>query len=506
MYNSYRSNITVRRTSVDIQIDRQIDMSLIDQIVKEIKKNIDRGILKPGSQLPSIRIFSKTNNVSHVTVSKAYKKLEKIGLIELVHGKGAFVKNRKSSCTGYATVDSFDRSNWLSSLRTYVDSSAYTSINKKRIRFDFSEAIINPKLLPSDYLAEKVNQTLISSPKIISSYGLAQGEQKIRENIKNYIEKNGGFETSISNMIITSGVQQGIDIVAKAFIGPGDIVLVEESSYVHALEVFSSRGAKIIAVPMDEYGLKINKLHTLCLEHKPKLVYTIPTFHNPTGVTLSLTRRKQLLNLARDHQFLIVEDDSWSDIYFDDKVPPPAIKSLDKEGCVIYLKGFSKYLSPGCRIGVIIPSDIIFPHLLASKLITDLGSPILTQQAASSFFNTNRMDDHLIKLRTALEIRRNQFILLLEKHLPSVVKWSEPTGGLNIWLTLPSGTDTLELLEEAVKKGISFLPGSFCDKNGKKSRHLRLSFSYIDTSDIVDGLIELCKIIKSYLDHFKSDE
>lgn len=488
---------------MNIRIDRRLDIKLIDQISNQIESNIVTGILKEGAQLPSIRTFSQKNNVSHVTVSKAYQKLEKKGLIKLIHGKGAFVKSN-SNMINEQSIDNISiHSDSQLNFKNYVNSAPYVRNTSRDIRFNFSEAIINPKLLPSDYLAKQVSQLLWDHPKIISSYSSVQGEIDVRESIESYIYLNEKFSPKLSNMIITSGVQQGIDIIAKTFIGPDDIVITEEVTYFHALEVFANRGAKIISAPIDEDGIQIDELAALCSKHHPKLIYTIPTFHNPTGVTLSLTRRKQVLNLAKKYKFLIIEDDSWNDIYFDDVVPPLAIKSLDQEGYVIYLKGFSKYLSPGCRIGVILSSEATYPHLLASKTFTDLGSPILTQKAAGSFLNSTRMNDHLIKLRTALELRRNQFISLLEEHLPKNVQWTEPIGGLNIWISLPKGTDTDQLLEESLNNGISFLPGSLCSRNEKKSRHLRVSFSYIDTLDINDGVIKLCKVITNYLNRLE---
>jgi DNA-binding transcriptional MocR family regulator len=488
---------------MNIRIDRHLNIKLIDQIFNQIESNIATGALKEDAQLPSIRKFSKENNVSHVTVSKAYKKLEKKGLIKLIHGKGAFVKSN-SNMINEQNIDNIpSHSDSQLNFKNYVNSPPYVRNTNRDIRFNFSEAVINPRLLPSDYLAEQVNQLLLDNPKTISSYSSVQGEIDVRESIQSYICRNEKFSSTISTMIITSGVQQGIDIIAKTFIGPGDIVITEEVTYFHALEVFANRGAKIISAPIDEDGIKIDELATLCSKYSPKLIYIIPTFHNPTGITLSLVRRIQLLDLAKKYKFLIIEDDSWNDIYFDDVVPPPAIKSLDQESYVIYLKGFSKYLSPGCRVGVILSNKTTYPHLLASKTFTDLGSPILTQKAASSFLNSTRMNDHLIKLRTALELRRNQFISLLEEHLPKNVQWNEPIGGLNIWITLPKGTDTDQLLEESLNSGISFFPGSLCCVDEKKSRHLRISFSYIDTLDINDGVIKLCKVITNYLNRLK---
>ncbi|MEK0314859.1 aminotransferase-like domain-containing protein [Cohnella sp. 56] len=237
---------------------------------------------------------------------------------------------------------------------------------------------------------------------------------------------------------------------------------------------------------------------SVCLTKKPKVVYTIPTFHNPTGTVLSEARRMDLLELAQRNGFLIVEDDSWNEIYFDNLLPPPTIKSLDRGGHVIYLKGFSKALAPGCKTGALVANGTVLQRLLTSKSCADLGSPLLTQKALIPFLTSTRMHTHLEKLRIALEMRRERTIALLDKYAPEGVTWITPKGGLNIWVSLPGNGNTDELLLKAQQSNISFLPGSACYPGEPQYNHLRISFSYLEDQKLEEGMIELCRMMGLY--------
>ncbi|WP_259455665.1 PLP-dependent aminotransferase family protein [Bacillus sp. PK3_68] len=362
-----------------------------------------------------------------------------------------------------------------------------------------SSAIIHPGLLPSTYLIKEINQVLQDDPQIVARYGPIQGDDEVREVIKKYLQLYCKLQTTSSEIIITSGVQQGIDLVARTFIGPGDMVITEAPTYTAALDVFRNRGAHIIPIPVDEEGMQTDILASFCLAKKPKVVYTIPTFHNPTGTVLSENRRRDLLELAQRNGFLIVEDDSWNEIYFDDTPPPPTIKSLDTSGHVIYLKGFSKALAPSCRIGVMVSNGTVHQRLLTAKSCTDLGSPLLTQKALIPFLSSNRMNTHLEKLRIALELRRDQTIALLEKHAPEGVTWIIPKGGLNIWVSLPGSGNTDELLLKAQQSNLSFLPSSACYPSEPQYNHLRISYSYLENQQLEQGIIELCMVMEWYL-------
>ncbi|KMY52639.1 GntR family transcriptional regulator [Bacillus sp. FJAT-27231] len=480
-----------------INLNRQSDQSLIHQIANILAEKIRSGVVEEDSQLPSIRNFSKENQVSFVTVSKAYTLLEKNGYIRLEHGKGAFVRRKEQrKRIEKRTSENVD---WQLAIPDYIQRSQYMLNLGPENAIKLSSAIINPGLLPSAYLTKEINQVLQDDPQIVARYGPIQGDAEVREAIKKYLQRYGELKTTSSEIIITSGVQQGIDLVARTFIGPGDIVITEAPTYTAALDVFRNRGAHIIPIPVDGEGMQTDILASLCLTKKPKVVYTIPTFHNPTGTVLSKKRRMDLVELAQSNGFLIVEDDSWNEIYFDHNPPPPTIKSLDTSGHVIYLKGFSKALAPSCRIGAMVSNGTIHQRLLTSKSCTDLGNPLLTQKALIPFLSSIRMNTHLEKLRIALEIRRDQTIALLEKYAPEGVTWIKPKGGLNIWVSLPGNSNTDELLLKAQQSNLSFLPSSACYPNEPQYNHLRISYSYLENQQLEQGVIELCKVIELYL-------
>ena len=480
---------------MEIKLNRQSDQSLIDQISTILAEKIRSEFLQEGSQLPSIRSFSKENQVSPVTVSKAYALLERNGYIEVIHGKGAFVRNKEQRSTNESRSDY----NWQLTIPDYIQRSQSMLNKRMEYAMKFSSATIHPGLLPSVYLVNEIVAILQADPQIVARYGTVQGDEDARKAIRDYVKTYSNIATTPQEIIVTNGVQQGIDLVAKTFIGPGDIVITEAPTYTAAIDVFRNRGAHIIPIPVDEEGMQTALLATLCLSKQPKLIYTNPTFHNPTGTVLSEARRRELLDLAQQYGFLIVEDDSWNEIYFDDNPPPPPLKALDTSGHVIYLKGFSKTLAPSCRIGAILSKGTVHQRLLSAKSSADSGNPLLTQKALIPFLRSDRMHAHLEKLRIALEIRRDQTIALLNKHAPKGVTWIEPKGGLNIWVSLPSNGNTDELLWKAQQDQITFLPSSACYPGEPQYHHLRISYSYPEPHDLTQGIIKLCQLMESYL-------
>ena len=286
----------------------------------------------------------------------------------------------------------------------------------------FSSSKIWPNLLPNRYLIKETIQILSEEPYILSTYGEGRGDITLRKEMSAYL-KHLKIAIEPDDIVITNGVQQGIDIVARSFVGPGDVVVTETPTYSAAIDVFRGRGASIVSIPVDENGMRVDLLPSL--KNKPKVIYTIPSFQNPTGTLLSKKRRQLLLDFAQSNEIIIIEDDSWSEIYFDSK-PPLPIKSLDEYGHVIYLKGLSKTLSPGCRIGVMATSGTNLNRIIAAKTITDLGTPLLNQKAVLSFLRSNRMKEHIKKLRIALKLRRDRVIDLLTVYAPKEVTWIVP--------------------------------------------------------------------------------
>lgn len=475
-----------------IEIQRNGEISLSQQIYLSIVGHLRSGLLQDGIQLPSVRDLSKQLGVSLVTVVRAYKKLEEDGFITSAQGKGTFVNaERKEARDTGQEMNSFD---WQLSVQDYLPRSQFARFHLTPQKIQLSSSMIDPGLLPNRYLEREINQVLANDPRILSRYGEIQGDLQLRNAMVEYL-KGSGVPATPDHILVTNGSQQGLDLVARTFVGQGDVVVMEAPTYPGAIDVFRGRGATILTVPVDHQGMRIDILQNLCDKHKPKIIYTIPTFHNPTGAVMSSHRRRQVLDIAQSIHCMIIEDDPWSEIYFDKK-PPTSIKSMDDYGHVIYLKGFSKTIAPGCRIGVLTASGSLFNRLLAAKANADLGSPLLTQNAILPFIQSKKIMDHLKKLRTALKIRRDLVIELLSQHSPYGVSWVIPEGGLNLWISLPSGVNTNHLLLEAKKQQLTFLPGSACYPVELENHHLRISYSYMSEELLQQGVKTLCNILQ----------
>ncbi|MEH7481339.1 PLP-dependent aminotransferase family protein [Neobacillus drentensis] len=480
---------------MQIEIQRNADVSLSKQIYQSIVDRIRSGLLQEGLQLPSVRILSKQLGVSLVTAVKAYQQLEQDGFITSVQGKGTFVKvKRKAVEERKEEIFSYD---WQLSVQDYLPRSQFGRFHLVPEKINLSSSMVDPGLLPNRYLEREIHQMLSENPRILSQYGEIQGDTHLRKEMAEYL-KSSGVPSTPENILVTSGSQQGIDLVARTFVGPGDVVVMEAPTYPGAIDVFRGRGATILTVPVDKDGMRIDILQNLCDKHKPKIIYTIPTFHNPTGAVMTLKRRRQILDIAQSIQSLIIEDDPWNEIYFGKK-PPAPIKSIDHNGHVIYLRGLSKTLAPGCRIGILSASGSVFNRLLAAKANTDLGSPLLTQKSILPFINSKRMMDHHKKLRTALRIRRDLVLELLSQHMPDGVSWVIPEGGLNLWISLPSWLDGNHVLIEAIKQQLTFLPGSACYPVEQENHHLRVSYSYMNEQLLHQGVTTLCNILHSQI-------
>ncbi|MCY8106674.1 PLP-dependent aminotransferase family protein [Bacillus mojavensis] len=486
---------------MQIDIQRNKGESLSKQIYQSIVDRIRSGLLEEGSKLPSVRSLSKQLEVSLVTAVKAYKQLEQDGFATSIQGKGTFVKAKISEKKKVEAMPSYD---WQLSLQDYLPRSQFSRYHIAPQKVHLSSSMIDPKLLPNRYFEHEVQQVLSENPELLSIYGNVQGDNQLRSEMSAYLKRSGVTSTP-ENILVTSGLQQSIDLVARTFIGPGDVVVMEAPTYPGAIDIFRGRGATILTVPVDKDGMRIDILQNVCEKHKPKVIFTIPTFHNPTGFVMSLKRRKQLLDIAGSIHSIIVEDDPCSEIYFEKK-PPVTLKSMDQFGNVIYLRGLSKTIAPSCRIGILTASGSIFNRLLAAKANADLGSPLLTQKAILPLINSKRMIDHSKKLRTALKIRRDLVLDLLTSLSPEGVSWTIPEGGLNLWISLPSWINSHLLLSEAKKQQITFLPGSACYPAGQENNHLRISYSYINEELLTHGITTLCNIFHAAISSQKTSE
>ncbi|MEK5030703.1 PLP-dependent aminotransferase family protein [Paenibacillus sp. FSL R7-0302] len=473
-----------------IDLLRSGDKSLPRQISETIAQRITSGLLQPGTRLPSVRGLSSSLKVSQVTVSKAYADLEQRGHILCSQGKGCYVAEWERNRQG-AEV------RWQDGYDDYLPrAQLWRNFDYSEVDYPFHLASIHSSLLPLGPIGMTMAALVKEQPELMATYGNFQGDPELREVMRKHLQSRG-IQLSSGDLMITSGAQQGIDLVARTFVGPGDTVYLEAPSYTGAIDVFAGRGAEMIFVPMDGEGMRVDRLTAMCDRRPPKLIYTNPTFQNPSGVTLSMPRRQRLLELARSYRCLIVEDDPFSDLYFH-QPPPASIKSLDTAGHVVYMKSFSKVLAPGCRIACVAAEGNILSRLIAAKSASDLGSPLLTQRAVLPFIE-RQYDGYAAKLRSALRVRMEAAAKLLKQYAPAGVTWQLPGGGLNLWLQLPESPGTTKLHALAEQEGISFLPGDVCYAGDIPSRHIRLSYSQLTQEGMERGLRRFLLLLERHL-------
>ncbi|GGJ57999.1 DNA-binding transcriptional MocR family regulator [Anoxybacillus voinovskiensis] len=474
---------------MNIPLKRYSHVPVHEQICQYFIDRISSNMLKEGEQLPSVRQLAKELGVALVTVQKAYQLLQQKGYVESFQGKGIFVKQR--TAIAHPPLDT----KWQMLVHDYVPRAQSLAISQplRNIRYNLATACLHGELFHMDWIRETTVHVIQQQPQLLSQYSSANGDMEFRKAVSQYIRT---MSVPPEHILATSGAQQGIELVAKTFVGPNDVVLMEAPTYPGSIDVFKARGAQIIPIPVEQDGIDIKTLLRVCDQYRPTLLYTNPTFQNPTGTTLSMKKRKQLVDIAESYHFLILEDDPWSELYFD-APPPPPIKSFDKSGHVIYLKGFSKFLSPACRMGALIAEGRLLEKLIAAKSISDLGSPLLPQKIIAALLQSIQFEPSLQRLRHQLKQRAKQCHDLLHKQLPTLT-FRQAAGGSTLWLTLPRQVDTTLLLEQAHLHQLSFLPGNACFPTHVPTEHIRISFAGVPLDELPNAIEQLCRALHTF--------
>ena len=352
-----------------------------------------------------------------------------------------------------------------------------------------------------DGVQQAVNAALAEEPGAALQYGATEGYQPFREQIASFMGSKGVQSLVPEQLIVTTGSQQALDLLAKTMISPGDIVIVEGPTFLATIQCFRLYGAELISAPIDEHGVKTDELEKLIAEHKPKLVYLIPTFGNPSGVLLNLERRKQVLEMAVRHQTLIVEDDPYGDLYFD-APPPPSMLALSHTvpGSRDYLAhcgSMSKVLSPGLRLGWLIAPPELLSRCVMCKQFSDAHTSTFTQATAAQYLKAGRMPATLARVRTTYAARSKAMGDALRSQLGDAVRFVQPQGGMFIWVTLTGAggkeKDGAALAKRAIDKGVAFVPGTPFYAQSPDSSTLRLSFATADIPKIEEGIARLAQ-------------
>jgi 2-aminoadipate transaminase len=377
-----------------------------------------------------------------------------------------------------------------------VKASAIREILKVTERPDvlsFAGGLPAPETFPIDELAKAHADVFSREGAAALQYSTTEGYGPLRGWVAERMRARG-ITTVAEEVLITSGSQQGIDLVARVLLDPGDTVVVENPSYIAALQVFEAHDASFVTVGSDEHGMRIDQLERAIKRARPRLIYVVPTFQNPKGTTLALERREQLARLAAEHGVAVLEDDPYGELRFSG-AEVPAVAALDRRSPIIYLSTFSKTLSPGLRIGWVVASAEAIRAMTVAKQSCDLHTATLAQRAVSRLLETFDYDAHVARICALYRERRDAMLEALEREFPAGTTWTRPDGGLFVWVGVREGVDTGRLLNEALREGVAFVPGAPFFARAPERNYLRLNFSNRPREVIADGMKRLAAAV-----------
>src|SRR6184192_237846 len=475
-----------------IQLDRSSDTPLYQQISDKIREAILSGQLAEGIRLPTERALASALQVNRTTVMNAYNQLAGDGLVEGHVGRGTLVKRSQFNYLD----DNYDENgpSWLFGLPTTEREilgpdarmlSELASVGDDIISLAAGTPAI--ELLPAEMLNAIFAEGLVRARQSALGYCPVEGLLSLRRDIAMRM-RNRGVAVDAQHILILSGSTQGIGLVSRFLLNPGDEVVVEVPTYLGAIQTFRALGARVLGVPMDSDGMRVDLLESILARHRPRLIYTLPTFQNPTGGVMSPDRRRRLLLLARRYQTPILEDDPYGAVYFDEGKRPQPLKSLDTHQQVLYLSTFSKILAPGLRVAWLAAPEPIIERLSLHKQIFDLNTTALGQWAVSEILQHNLMDDHLAILRQRYQHKRDVMLQAIQTHWPEGVRVNTPGGGFHLWCRLPGDMRARTLLREATKEHVAFVIGEPFHVDGGGQQQFRLSFAYPEEERIDEGI------------------
>jgi len=374
-----------------------------------------------------------------------------------------------------------------------LKSSAIRDILKLMSRpgiISFAGGLPAPELFPVKEIADAAQNVLFKNGETALQYSITEGLIPLREKIINDFKN-----LDIENIIITQGSQQGLDLISKLFLDKGDIVFTETPSYLGALQVFQLFQANVIAIPSDEKGIQTDELEKRLKAQKPKLIYLMPNFQNPSGVTLSMERRMELIRLAKNYGLLIVEDDPYGELIFEGE-KLPSLFSLAQSKNFIYMSSFSKTVAPGFRVAYVIADKEIIKKLAVVKQGTDLHTNTFGQFIVNEYLENGNYQEHISLIKRTYKERRDCMLSAMGKYFPKSAKWNCPAGGMFLWVQLPEGRDAREILMRCIEKDVAFVPGQEFFPAGGGKNTMRLNFSNARPENIEEGIKRLGEALK----------
>ena len=502
-----------------IPLNRQAKQPIYLQIRDRIYHLIHTGHLPPHSQLPSIRTLAQTTQVNKLTVIEAYSVLEADGLVQAKQGSGYFV-------TSPRTRSRFPNQPLDKPLDQQTDRRRYDRLDSTQRQFNPTQQVLLPirgiNAFPDIYTAslrshhlpdyidfglgfpqasdledlQRISRRAMKSAYTFFQPGNPQGDLELRNQIVQILLQQG-LEISPENLIVTSGSMQSLSLLANYYVMPKDRVIVEAPTYHGMLSVFQQRQAQIVGIPMTAEGMNLDLLAQYLESHRPKLIYTISTLHNPTGITTSAWHRRKLLALAEEYSCLVIEDNAYEPLSFG--TTPPPIKAFDSKGSVVYVGTFSKTLMPGLRVGYMAITGDNYQAIVERKLLHDFHVSAASQAIVKEYLASGHYRRRLTKIKRLHRDRRDYMIDALIRHFPLSVTWTVPDGGTFLWIQLPDKVDLESLCQAAAKRKVLVGSGSAFFPKEQGYPALRLNFS-LSPDELERGIQVIGEILHNMLE------
>ena len=485
---------------MELHIDRGSSVPLYRQISSEIRGLILSGRLADGVRLPPERTLARALGVNRTTVLSAYRALKDDGLVDGHVGRGTTVTAPPAAGRAPAALQPLP---WHQFLRDGSPKARdpllrnLLELSERDDLISLSVGLPSAELLPIDTLRALQDELMASSGAPALLHSPTEGVSELRETLCSLMAGRG-ISSEPGEVMVTSGSQQGLDLVARTFLAPGDAVVVEEPSFFGALQVFRAAQARLLGVPVDAEGMRTEVLEALLTRQRVKLVYTLPTYQNPSGAVMSLARRRHLLELAYRFQVPILEDDPYFELHYEG-APPPPLRALDAHGHVLYLSSFYKVLFPGLRVGWLAAPAPALRQLVLVKQAMDLHSTTFGQLLLDRFVRRGHHARHLETVRAEYRRRRDAMDEALRAEAPEGVRWRRPAGGYYFWCRFPERVAQGQLLAAAGQQRVSYLPGDACFPDEPGENWLRLNFTFPRADQIRDGVTRLMRALAAAL-------
>lgn len=436
--------------SIPITLDKTAPEPIYRQLIRAIRDQIILGALRPGARLPPTRDLAEALGISRISVVNAYAELQTLGLLDAYPGRGTFVAGASGEHADPRALPSIAANPIAQSMHRLAGRPGIIA---------FSGGAPAEEFLPVAAIRRSIEAVLERDGAAAVAYEETEGYPPLRATVSAYMSSLG-IRCTPEQVLITGGCQQALDLAVQALLSEGDVILTTNPTYLGMLDIARIRRAGVVGVPVDAQGMRVDLLEPILEAHRPRLIYIAPTHHNPTGTVMPVHRRRQLLRLAAAAGIPILEDGVYQELGYGAE-PPPPLKALDEDGIVIHASGFSKTVLPGTRIGYLIAEGQSWERTLRVKQAADICTPGLNQRAMHHFLESGALIGHLEHVRRACRERLSAALDAASRHLPAGTRWSEPTGGVYLWLELPhDGPTAAELYVTAIQHGVAFAIGA----------------------------------------------